>query len=323
MRRTARPSLLPAAVLTLAMSACGVGAGGIDEDTGGPVASTDCDEHGVQLGLTPAGEVADRTFMAIGLVNCGEAPLVLDSMPQVGVSGGNVVAPRDANVPESMALEPGQGAVAPLSWTVATGEGEMLDVDRFHITVSPVPAGYELDLAEPVELDADHVLDLGAWQPAGPAATDPVEPTEPVSEAPAEEPCPESGFHVTVSQGSAAMGIRSAGIELVNCGEEDIEVNGYPVVKVLANGGAVDIEVREGSDTLQDPGPTPITVAPGSSVRASMLWRNKVESSDPNDDVNSDNLSIGYAEDSPLTAVTPEITIDLGTTRELEVTAWR
>lgn len=322
MRRASRPLVLLAAALTLALSGCGVGAGA--EEPRRSAGSTECDEHGVQLSLTPTGEVADRTFMAIGLVNCGEAPLVLDSMPQVGVFGGNVVAPRDANAPESVTLEPGQGAIAPLSWTVATGEGELLDVDRFLINALPVYAGYELALAEPVQLDADHVLDLGSWQPTGPAATDPVEPTDPATtEAPVEQSCPEEGFRITVSGMNAAMGIRATGIDLVNCGTEDIEVNGYPQIEVLVNAAPIAVEVREGSDTLRDPGPTPITVAPGESVSAGMLWRNLVESSDPADTVDATQINVGYAEDSPLQKVTPEHSIDLGTTRELEVTAWR
>ncbi|MCC3763119.1 DUF4232 domain-containing protein [Glycomyces sp. TRM65418] len=321
MRRAPRQLILLASLLTLALSACGVGAA--EPQASGAVGATDCDEHGVQLSLTPTGEVADRTFMAIGLVNCGEAPLVLDSMPQVGVDGGNVVASRDANIPESITLEPGQGAVAPLSWTVATGAGEVLEVDRFLVNALPVYAGYELTLAEPVTLDAGHVLDLGAWQPTGPGSTEPAAPTEPATEAPTAAPCPEEGFRVAVSGMNAAMGIRATGIDLVNCGTEDIEVNGYPQIEVLVNAAPIAVEVREGSDTLQDPGPTPITVAPGESVSAGMLWRNKVESSDPADTVEATELNVGYAEGSPLQTVVPEHSIDLGTTRELEVTAWR
>jgi hypothetical protein len=85
----------------------------------------------------------------------------------------------------------------------------------------------------------------------------------------------------------------------------------------------VELDVREGSDTLQDPGPTPITLAPGDTVSAGLLWRNKVESADEGDIVNATEINVGYAKDSPLVTVTPEAPIDLGTTRELEVTAWR
>lgn len=327
MRRTSRPLVLLAAVSTLALSACGVGA----EAEGLAAATVECDEHGIQISLTPTGEVAGRTFMAIGLVNCGEAPLVLDTQPQLSVpDGSGVIVPRTGFVPEGVTLAPGQGAVAPLSWTEATGDGDVLDVDRFLLNALPVPAEYELALTDPLELDADHVLDLGVWQPTSPPATDPVEPTEPATETPTAAPtetptgadCPEAGFRANVTQGSAAMGIRTAGIELVNCGEEPIEVNGYPVVQVLVDGSPIDVEVTEGSDTMQDPGPTPITVAPGESVSAGMLWRNRVESADPADVVNAEELNIGYAEGSPLVAVSPEATIDLGTTRDIEVTAW-
>ncbi|MDA1360053.1 DUF4232 domain-containing protein [Glycomyces luteolus] len=313
MRRTTRPLALIAAVLALAASACG--AGGEDEPTAAAATSTECDEHGIQMSLTPTGVVGDRTFMAIGLVNCGEEPLLLDSMPQVGVFGGNVVAPRDMNAPESVTVDPGQGAIAPLSWTPATGSGDVLEVDRFLINALPVYAGYELDLAEPIELDTAHVLDLGAWQLSGVPAAPPAEPVEPATDRPEAPACAE-GFHVTVTQGSAAMGVRSSGIELVNCGTEDIEINGYPVIEIPG----VDVAVRQGSDTLQDPGPTPITLAPGDSVSAAMLWTNRVEAGDV---VNATEVNVGYAEGSPMETVTPEASIDLGTTREIEVTAWR
>lgn len=320
MRRTSLPLALIAAVLATAAAGCGFGAE--EPEASAPAtASTECDEHGIQLSLTPTGAVADRTFMAIGLVNCGEAPLVLDSMPQVGVFGGNVVAPRDANVPEAVTVEPGQGAIAPLSWAAGTGTGDVLDVDRFLVNALPVYAGYELALAEPVQLDADHVLELGTWQLTGASAAEPVEPVEPT--APTEPACPEEGFQVTVSGMNAAMGIRATGIELVNCGTENIEVDGYPHLQILGESGPIAVEVKEGSDTLQDPGPTPITLAPGDSVSAGMLWRNRVESADGNDVVNATEINVGYSEDSPMVTVTPESSIDLGTTRELEVTAWR
>lgn len=325
MRRTARPLALLAAIVALAASGCGLG-GGEPEPAAAQATSTQCDEHGIQLSLTPTGDVGDRTFMALGLVNCGETPLVLDSMPQVGVFGGNVTAPRDANVPESVTVQPGQGAIAPLSWTVATGAGgEVLEVDRFLINARPVYAGYELTLARPITLDADHVLDLGSWQLAGSGSepVEPVEPTEPATETPIEESCPEEGFRVTVSQGSAAMGIRTMGIDLVNCGTEHIEVNGYPRLQVLVDGSPIAVEVKEGSDTMQDPGPTPITIAPGDTVHAGMLWRNRVESADEGDVVDATELNIGYSDDSPLQTVTPESSVDLGTTRELELTAWQ
>lgn len=236
MTRTSRPLALIAAVLALAASGCGVGgeeAGGAD----GAATSTACDEHGVQLSLTPAGRVGDRTFMAIGL-------------------------------------------------------------------------------AEPVELDADQVLDLGAWQLTGVPAAPIEEPVEPATDRPEEPPCPEGGFHVTVVQGDAAMGLRTSGIELVNCGTADIAIDGYPVIEIPG----VDVAVRHGSDTIQDPGPTPITLAPGEAVSAGMVWRNLVEGGDV---VNATEINVGYAEGSPLETVTPEAPIDLGTTREIEVTAWR
>ncbi|THV25954.1 DUF4232 domain-containing protein [Glycomyces paridis] len=317
MRNRVRPLVLSlAAALALALAACGQDAGS-PGTAAPPPAMTDCDEFGVQMSLTPAGEVGDRTYLALGLVNCGQAPLVLDSMPQVGVFGGNVVAPRDANVPESVTLAPGQGAFTTLSWTQATREGDTVEVDRILVNALPVVAGYELDLPEPVTLDYDHVLDLGSWQVAAPGAEPAPEETPSETEEPDEEACPPEGFRIGFSEDvNAAMGIRAVGITMLNCGEEPIEVNGYPVVEIPG----VELEVREGSDTLQDPGATPITVEPGEEVSAGMSWRNLVEGGES---VDATSVDIGYSPESPLQTATPPWTIDLGTTRDIEVTAWR
>jgi hypothetical protein len=102
-----------------------------------------------------------------------------------------------------------------------------------------------------------------------------------------------------------------------------IEVNGNPVVRVWDDGRPVTVEVRQGSDQLHDPGPSPIVVAPGGAVQAGMLWRLRVESENPDDIVDATELSVSYADHAPLQLVEPEYSIDLGTTRTLEVTAWR
>lgn len=311
--RLAAP-LLAAALL---LSGCGTGPAAADS------AGEGCPESGLQVSLTPTGEAAGKSFLAIGLVNCDDVPHVLDSYPNVGVFGGNITISRDGNEPESVTVDPGEALIAPLAWdTVPEGTDEdTLTVDRLLINALPEYQGYEVAVEPSFELYTDQVLDLGAWQ--NPAEDAPPEPVETETPAPEPEACPEAGFRITVSQGSAAMGLRSAGIELVNCGEETIEVDGYPVVGVPGDGELLDVEVHQGSDQLTDPGPTPLAVEPGDSITAAMLWRNKVESSDPADVVNATRLVMSYAEGAPTVVVEPEATIDLGTTRYLEVTAWR
>ncbi|WP_051393257.1 DUF4232 domain-containing protein [Glycomyces arizonensis] len=315
--RLAAP-LLAAALL---LSGCGAGQAAADS-----AADEGCPESGLQVSVTPTGEAAGKRFLAIGLVNCDDVPHVLDSYPNVGVFGGNITISRDGNEPESVTVDPGGALIAPLAWDTVpeSTDEDTLTVDRLLINALPEYQGYEVAVEPSFELYVDQVLDLGAWQnPAEDAPPEPVE-TETPEPGPVETgECPETGFRITVSQGSAAMGLRTAGIELVNCGEKAIEVNGYPVVGVPGDGALLDVEVHQGSDRITDPGPTPLTVEPGDSISAGMLWRNKVESSDPADVVNATRLVMTYAEGAPTVVVEPEATIDLGTTRYLEVTAWR
>ncbi|GAB3662127.1 DUF4232 domain-containing protein [Glycomyces tarimensis] len=313
--------LAPILTAGLLLSACGAGG---SEAVQAPEDGT-CPDSGLDVSATPAGEASNERFLAIGLVNCGDVPHLLDSHPNVGVFGGDIAISRDGNVPESVTVDPGQTLVAPLSWTTVAEDAEdTITVDRLLVNALPEPTGYTVEIEPAFELAPDHVLDLGAWQ--HPADTEPV-PDD--TETPAEEPapdagaCTEEGFQITITEPSAAMGIRAVGIDLVNCGAEAIEVNGYPVVEVLHGGATIEVEVHEGSGQLTDPGPTAITVEPGGSVSAGMLWRNKVESADPADVVNATALAMTYAEGAPTIVVTPSYPIDLGTTRYLEVTAWR
>ncbi|WP_199036749.1 DUF4232 domain-containing protein [Glycomyces salinus] len=310
--------LVPLLASALLLASCGQGQAGSE---GGSAQRTGCTEDGVSVSVTDIGQVEDTGFLTIGLSNCGEETVLLDSRPNVGVFGGDVVFSRDGNEPESFPIEAGQTAFATASWGAVDPEAETVTVDRLLINAPPLAAAFEVDVAEPFELNSDQRADLTAWQLAGPDA--PVDETEPTEPAETEEPdaatCPEEGFRVTVSGMDAAMGLRATGIELVNCGSADIEVNGYPVIEIPG----ADVEVREGSDTLEDAGPTPITVAPGESVNAGMMWRNKVESANSEDVVDATEIYVGYAEDSPTQLVEPEHSIDLGTERSLEVTAWR
>ena len=320
-----------APILTAGLLLTGCGAGEPEAEAAQAPEPGPCPESGLALSLTPVGHAADRSFLAIGLVNCDDESHLLDSYPNVGVFGGDVTISRDGNLPESVTVAPGKTLIAPLSWTSVPHDAEdtedRITVDRLLVNALPEYHGYELEVDPAFELYADHVLDLGAWQ--NPAGEPPTEPVETETPAPTETPeaeaaaCPEPGFSITTGEPNAAMGIRAISIELVNCGDEAIEVNGYPVVQVLHNGAPIEVEVNQGSDQLTDPGPTHIVVEPGESVSAGMLWRNKVESSDPADVVDATELVMSYAEDAPTIVVEPMYSVDLGTTRYLEVTAWR
>ncbi|MEU2283730.1 DUF4232 domain-containing protein [Streptomyces sp. NPDC013178] len=148
----------------------------------------------------------------------------------------------------------------------------------------------------------------------------------PADEAPAEAgECPASGIRVTADEGDAAMGLRVVGLHLENCGKRDYSVNGYPLLELLDE----DREPVEGVRILQgsgdittaagpDEAPRPVTLKPGESATAGLVWRNTT--------------GFGTAVDVPYVrirakagadpvTVTPRL--DLGTTGKLGVRPWK
>ncbi|MGW5637732.1 DUF4232 domain-containing protein [Streptomyces sp. NPDC003832] len=141
--------------------------------------------------------------------------------------------------------------------------------------------------------------------------------------ASASGPCPESGLHVYADQGDAAMGLRAVGLHLVNCGDEDYELNGYPQVEPLdENHDAVEgVQVLQGtsgiSTGLGDDTAGPLVLAPGEAARATLAWRNTTEAGEP---VNAPYARVRVAPGAAPVTVIPEL--DLGTTGELGVGPW-
>ena len=149
----------------------------------------------------------------------------------------------------------------------------------------------------------------------------------PSSEAPAAPgTCPASGVRVSADRGDAAMGLRVVGLHLDNCGTRDYTVDGYPVlelldddlkhvdgVKILDSTGAV---TPGSADDKQQPGP--VTLRPGESATASLVWRNTTEFGTP---VNVPYVRVRAKAGADPVIVTPNL--DLGTTGKLEVTSWQ
>ena len=149
----------------------------------------------------------------------------------------------------------------------------------------------------------------------------------PSSEAPAAPgTCPASGIRVSADRGDAAMGLRVVGLHLDNCGTRDYTVDGYPVlelldddlkhvdgVKILDSTGAV---TPGSADDKQQPGP--VTLKPGESAIASLVWRNTTEFGTP---VNVPYVRVRAKAGADPVIVTPNL--DLGTTGKLEVTSWQ
>ncbi|MBB5939294.1 DUF4232 domain-containing protein [Streptomyces zagrosensis] len=147
----------------------------------------------------------------------------------------------------------------------------------------------------------------------------------PASEAPAEPgTCPASGIQVSADEGDAAMGLRVVGLHLDNCGTRDYTVEGYPLLELLDDGlkPVNGVKVLDGSREITtgagaDKEPRPITLKPGDSATASLVWRNTTESGTP---VNVPHVRVrAKAGAGPVTVT---VNLDLGTTGKLGVKPW-
>ncbi|WP_228973498.1 DUF4232 domain-containing protein [Streptomyces sp. DH12] len=148
----------------------------------------------------------------------------------------------------------------------------------------------------------------------------------PAAEAPAEAgSCPSSGIRVSVDQGDAAMGLRVVGLHLDNCGTRPYTVEGYPLLELLGEDREpVDgVTILDGSGEITtgagpDERPRPVTLAPGESATAGLVWRNTVESGTP---VDVPYVRVRAKAGADPVTVTPNL--DLGTTGKLGVRPWK
>ncbi|WP_424848852.1 DUF4232 domain-containing protein [Streptomyces sp. SAI-129] len=148
----------------------------------------------------------------------------------------------------------------------------------------------------------------------------------PSDEAPAPAgTCPESGLRLTADQGDAAMGLRVVGLHLENCGRRTYSLQGYPELQLLdAEHEAVEgIEVLRGTDGIPMAGgdegpPRPVTLRPGESAVSGLAWRNTTELGEA--------VTVPYVRVRAKAGSDPVMAaphLDLGTTGELGVRAWR
>ncbi|MGX1502919.1 UNVERIFIED_CONTAM: hypothetical protein RKD43_001544 [Streptomyces graminofaciens] len=142
------------------------------------------------------------------------------------------------------------------------------------------------------------------------------------SVAPTPATCPRSGVVVSTGVVDTAMGRRATVVELKNCGARPYDVNGYPRIGALdENREALDLTITHDhpyTDAGRDQGPRPLTLAPGQSVKSVLNWNNRVTSFDP--------VTEGaYLVVTPRDGETPQtlpFRLDIGTSGELDVTAW-
>ncbi|MCT9078247.1 DUF4232 domain-containing protein [Streptomyces fulvoviolaceus] len=157
-----------------------------------------------------------------------------------------------------------------------------------------------------------------------------------VSEAVFDEPaplpkraaCPTGGVRVTAGPVNPAMGLRAMALTLENCGTRVYRVEGYPVLRLLDadQQQVTGVSVVHGSGGIAtvtgfDDPPRPVSLEPGETASAGLLWRNTVAGTDgatgvPYVSVQAKAGALGLL-------VAPDGGLDLGTTGKLGVGPWR
>ncbi|MET7669432.1 DUF4232 domain-containing protein [Micromonospora luteifusca] len=173
-------------------------------------------------------------------------------------------------------------------------------------------------------------LVLGACSPDhrgqdgdGPRPT-PTAPT--VSPSANVDPCPASGVRIRSTGGDAAMGLRALGIELINCGDQPYELNGYPVLHVFdEQHEPIMLRVVNGAKEITlgfDQPPRKVTLAPDERATAVVLWRNLVTDSTVVA-TKGEYLTVAPSAGQPAEEVDPDGPVDLGNTGRIGVSAWK
>ena len=152
------------------------------------------------------------------------------------------------------------------------------------------------------------------------ASASPSASTDPLAE------CPASGIRIRSTGADAAMGLRALGLELVNCGEQPYQLNGYPVLHVFDEAREpIMLRVVNGAKEITsgfDQPPRQVTLAAGERATAVVLWRNLVTDSTVVA-TNGEFLTVAPAAGQPAEEVDPDGPIDLGNTGRIGVSAWK
>ncbi|WP_232376677.1 DUF4232 domain-containing protein [Amycolatopsis aidingensis] len=162
---------------------------------------------------------------------------------------------------------------------------------------------------------------LGGCTGAPPPEPSPAPSTPPTSAAPRPD------LVVTLGTGDAAMGLRVLTIELTNEDTRPRTVRGYPSIRLRdAERDPIEVRVRHGSGSIAtmedfDAGPSTLTLEPGGTAVAGLVWRNTVT------DATVPATEGKYLEVAPMEGeawqeVPLDAPVDLGNTGELGVSAW-
>ncbi|MFD7841156.1 DUF4232 domain-containing protein [Streptomyces sp. NPDC059761] len=153
-----------------------------------------------------------------------------------------------------------------------------------------------------------------------------VVPSTPAAKAAA---CPEGGVRLIEGAGDAAMGLRVADIQLVNCGTQPYVLDGYPEIRLLDRKRApVEVAVVHGADGITSAPtgvegvPQKVELQPGQAAAVALVWRNLVtDSTVP--------AAEGWVLDVTPRAGAPRVelelrhSVDLGNTGKLGISPWK
>ncbi|MFF4319968.1 DUF4232 domain-containing protein [Streptomyces sp. NPDC001568] len=171
---------------------------------------------------------------------------------------------------------------------------------------------------------------VGRLDPSAPVYGAPVSPGAPGasgSGSGSSDVCPEGGVRLLEGAGDAAMGLRVAEVQLVNCGTKPYVLNGHPQVRVLdRQRRPVEVSVAPGSNgvatgTGLDAAPQRVTLQPGQAARMGLVWRNLV--TDPTVPVAEGwVLDVVPRPGAPRQTLELGRSIDLGNTGRLGIGPW-
>jgi hypothetical protein len=171
---------------------------------------------------------------------------------------------------------------------------------------------------------------VGSGLPEPPTPTPALTPTPtPTSASPSLTPaCPLDGFSVTSGGTDGALGLRAMAVELVNCGERTITLNGYPGLRLAGSDGkALTFALKQGVRAVAmidewDTPPGKVVVAPGQAATALLVWRGTTEDT-PEGPQTATVLRVSAKDGLTYRPVEIANPIDLGTTGKLAVSSWR
>jgi uncharacterized protein DUF4232 len=172
----------------------------------------------------------------------------------------------------------------------------------------------------------------GAQRPQAEASR-PAETTNaPVAE------CTSDGVAFSLGGADAAMGVRVVNIQIANCGDRPVTVNGYPRLRLFGEDQEeLAVTVAHGSTAVAtvpelDVPAVPVVLAPGESAWAGLVWRNLVTDSTVRA-TDASGLDVALGPDTdwqhvPMTVPDERrgsvaITIDLGNTDKIGVGPWQ